>query len=149
MYSWQIDSACLIQPPGMNSYSDINQKCCSFQICYLPKFLCIQIHTYFVQKNNGMVNDSASFSFLHLKKCYLHNFSEEDFTEHSFFKDKPLNYSIQSLVFYLQEEFWEKPKPTTKTYHIAIVTWYTAGKAACERSLLLSANPVVSFPSFL
>lgn len=52
-----------------------------------------------------MVNDSASFSFLHLKKCYLHNFSEEDFTEHSFFKDKPLNYSIQSLVFYLQEEF--------------------------------------------
>lgn len=32
--------------------------------------------------------------------------------------------------------------PQQKPYHIATVTWYTAGKAACERRLLLSANPV-------
>lgn len=136
-------TACLIQPPGMNSYSEYQPKVL-FLSNMLPSQIPVHINTHiFCKKNNGMVNNSAAFSFLHLKKCYLHHFSEEDFTEHSFFKDTPLSYSIQSLGFYLQEEFGEKPKPTTKTYHIAIVTWYTAGKAACERSLLLSANPVV------
>lgn len=60
-----------------------------------------------------MVNSSAAFSFLHLNKCYLYHFSEEAFTEHSSFKDIPLSYSIQSLVFYLQE-FEEKNKTHNK-----------------------------------
>lgn len=91
----------------------------------------------FCKKSNGMVNNSATFSFLHLNKSYLYHLSEEAFTEHYLFKDTPLDHSIQSLVFCLQEEFGKKPKNSQqKTYHIATVTWYTAGKAACERSLL-------------
>lgn len=62
-----------------------------------------------------MVNNSATFSFLHLNKSYLYNLSEEAFTEHYIFKDTPLDHSIQCLVFCLQEEFGKKPqKLTTK-----------------------------------
>lgn len=62
-----------------------------------------------------MVNNSATFSFLHLNKSYLYHLSEEAFTEDCLLKDTPLNHSIQSLAFCLQEELGKKtPKPMTK-----------------------------------
>lgn len=103
----------------------------------------------FCKKSNGMVNNSATFSFLHLNKSYLYHLSEEAFTEHYLFKDTPLDHSIQSLVFCLQEEFGKKPKTHNKKPTILLLWLGTQqAKLHVREASFRSANPVVLFPSF-
>lgn len=72
-------------------------------------------NTYtFCKKNNGMVNNSATFSFPYLNKSYLYHFSEEAFTEHSLFKDTLSTTVFKAWSFVCKKNLGKKPKPTTK-----------------------------------
>lgn len=104
----------------------------------------------FCKKSNGMVNNSATFSFLHLNKSYLYNLSEEAFTEHYLFKDTPLDHSIfKAWSFVCKKNLEKNPKTHNKKPTILLLWLGTQqAKLHVREASFRSANPVVLFPSF-